>query len=163
MRVIYLDETGHSYQEPVAAVAGFILNPDEQWKLMADEIERLKESVPPEFREDFIFHATDLYSGGKYRAQWLDEDRWSLLESLVALPRKMKVPLVIGSAQKPANELRNKPHLDSLVIHALAYLRCLKQADVYMNEFAHPDEVAMIVAEERKEARDAFGMPIILQ
>jgi hypothetical protein len=25
-----------------------------------------------------------------------------------------------------------------------------------MNEFAHPDEVAMIVAEERKEARDAI-------
>ena len=55
MRVIYLDETGHSYQEPVAAVAGFILNPDKQWKLMADEIERLKESVPPEFRENSSF------------------------------------------------------------------------------------------------------------
>ena len=132
MRVIYLDETGHSFKEPVAAVAGVILDPDKQWRLMADEIERLRDSVPPEFREGFFFHAADLYYGGKYRERWLDEDRWSLLEKLVALPRKMKVPLVIGSAQKPAKELRNDPQLDTVVIHALAYLRCLKPADVYI-------------------------------
>jgi Protein of unknown function (DUF3800) len=156
MRVIYLDETGHSYKEPVAAVAGVILDPDKQWRLMADEIERLKECVPAEFREGFVFRAADLFYGGEYRKQWPDEDRWSLLEKLVSLPRKLKVPLVIGSAQKPPKELRQKPQLDSVVIHAMAYLRCLKPADVYMNDFAQPDEVAMIVAEDRKEAREAI-------
>jgi hypothetical protein len=30
MRVVYLDETGHSYKEPVAVVAGVILDPDRQ-------------------------------------------------------------------------------------------------------------------------------------
>jgi hypothetical protein len=51
VRVIYLDETGHSYKEPVAAVAGVILDPDRQWRLMADEIEKLKETVPAQFRD----------------------------------------------------------------------------------------------------------------
>jgi Protein of unknown function (DUF3800) len=156
VRVIYIDETGHSYKEPVAAVAGIILDPDKQWRLMADEIEALKQFVPEAFREGFVFHATDLFYGGKYRRGWPDEDRWSLLENLVALPRKLKVPLVLGCAEKPAEELRNKPQLDSVVIHVLAYLRCLKSADTYMKDFASPDEVAMIVAEERKEAREAI-------
>jgi hypothetical protein len=46
--------------------------------------------------------------------------------------------------------------LDSRVIHAMAYLRCLKPADTYMNEFAAPEEIAIVMAEERKEARDAI-------
>jgi Protein of unknown function (DUF3800) len=156
VRVIYLDETGHSYKEPVAAVAGVILDPDRQWRLMADEIEKLKETVPAQFRDGFLFHAAVLYHGGENRNKWPEEDRWSLLEKLVALPRKMKIPLVIGFAQKPAKELRNEPQLDSVVIHALAYLRCLKSADTYMNKFTHPGEVAMVVAEERKEAQKAI-------
>jgi Protein of unknown function (DUF3800) len=156
MRVIYLDETGHSFKEPVAVVAGIILDPDKQSRLIADEIEALKSRVPTEFRDGFFFHATDLYYGGPLRKVWSNESRWSLLEALVAIPRKLKVPLVIGVAHKPAMDIRQKPMLDSVVIHALAYLRCLKPADTYMSEFAAPEEVCMVVAEERKEAHDAI-------
>jgi hypothetical protein len=75
VRIIYLDETGHSFKEPVAVVAGIILDPDKQWRLMADEIEGLKRRVPDQFRDGFVFHATDLYSGGRWRQSWPNESR----------------------------------------------------------------------------------------
>ncbi|MER9432360.1 hypothetical protein [Mesorhizobium sp. M0408] len=87
VRVVYVDETGHTTREPVAIVAGLILDPDRQWRVLADRIEALKADVPEKFREGFIFHATDLEHGGKYRHDWPDEDRWALLDRLIALPR----------------------------------------------------------------------------
>jgi hypothetical protein len=156
VRVVYLDETGHSLKEPVAAVAGIILNPDKEWKVLAAEIEILKGRVPAKFRDGFIFHAADLFYGGKYRQGWSDEDRWLLLESLLALPRKLKIPLVVGSSQKLPKEDRAEPHLDSILIHAMAYMLCLKAADIFMINCAPSDEVAMVIAEERQEARKAL-------
>jgi len=156
VRAIYLDETGHSFKEPIAAVAGVILDPDKQWRSLADEIEKLKDKIPAEFREGFIFHAADLFYGGKYRDRWPDDDRWSLLEELLAVPRKLSIPLVAGCSKKPPKADREEPHTDSLIIHSMAYMLCLKAADEFMVRAAPPDEVAMVIAEERNEAREAL-------
>jgi hypothetical protein len=156
VRVVYLDETGHSFKEPAAAVAGIILDPDKEWRALAAEIEILKDRVPADFRDAFVFHANDLFYGGKYRQHWSDEDRWSLLESLLGLPRKLKIPLVVGSSQKPAREDRAEPHADSIYTHAMAYMLCLKAADIFMINVTPANEVAMVIAEERKEASKAI-------
>ncbi|MCQ4188880.1 hypothetical protein [Methylocystis suflitae] len=96
VRVVYLDESGHSSNEDAAIVSGVILDPDKQWLLLTNEIEALKHKVPEQFRDNFVFHATDLESGGKYRRDWSDEERWTLLNELLALPRKLNIPLVAG-------------------------------------------------------------------
>lgn len=75
MRVVYLDETGHSFKEPHAAVAGVLLDPDQQWAALAQSIDHLKKDVPEQFRNGFFFHASDLFGGGKWRSTWPDEDR----------------------------------------------------------------------------------------
>ena len=107
VRVIYVDETGHDARQRRCVVAGVIIDPDRQWRTLSVSIEALKENVPPEFRPGFIFHATDLFNGGKYRGCWEAQERWSLLESLVALPRKLSIPLVFGFVTKPKQ--RDKP------------------------------------------------------
>jgi hypothetical protein len=48
-----LIDGGYSFKEPVAAVAGIILNPDKEWRALATEIEILKEQVPAEFAFPF--------------------------------------------------------------------------------------------------------------
>jgi hypothetical protein len=154
MRVVYLDETGHSFKEPHAAVAGVLLDPDQQWAALAQSIDHLKKDVPEQFRNGFFFHASDLFGGGKWRNTWPDEDRWHLLEKLVALPRLLHVPIVLGFTAKP--EERDEPGREGRYIHAMAYIFCLKAADRFMREQTPPNEIAMVVAEERAEARNAI-------
>ncbi|MBS7702507.1 DUF3800 domain-containing protein [Chelatococcus asaccharovorans] len=155
MRVIFVDETGHSRNEPVAIVAGLILDPDLQWRNLADRIEALKVEVPEKFRERFIFHATDLEHGGRFRREWPDEDRWALLDRLIALPRELNIPLVMGFFAKPAERDANLAR-ESKVVHALAYGECIQAADWFMKNRAGENEVAMLVAEQREEARRAI-------
>jgi hypothetical protein len=154
VRVIYVDETGHSFKEPVAAVGGVLLDPDRQWLDLSNAIAALKTEVPEKFRPDFVFHAAKLFNKSQWGDDWGDEDRWALLERLLALPRQLEIPLVLGFSIKP--EERGKPDTESKVVHAMAYLLCLKAADFLMKSKAPANEVAMIVAEDRKEARAAI-------
>lgn len=154
VRIAYLDETGHSAKEPVAIVAGVILDPDKQWRLLAERLKELVATdVPEQFRKDFVFHANDLLNGGKYRQEWPDEARWATLDKLVALPRELKIPVCLGLARKPVPRDDNR-HRESIISHIIAYALCIASADFYMRNEAPPDEVAMVVAENRKEARE---------
>ena len=137
-----------------AAVAGVLLDPDRQWHGLAERIEALKGSVPIIHREGFFFHASKLFYGAEYRQSWSDPDRWSLLEKLVALPRELRIPLVLGFTKNDVPD--DDQHRKSKVVHAMAYGFCLKAADWFMENHAPPNEVAMVVAEDRKEAREAI-------
>lgn len=154
VRIVYVDETGHSAKEPVVIVAGLILDPDKQWRELADRIRALvSEEVPEEFRPGFIFHATDLMYGGRYRRAWADEARWATLEKLLSIPRELRIPVCLGLARKPIPR-DEKPHRESVLTHVIAYALCMKGADRFMVDVAAPNEVAMVVAEHRKEARE---------
>jgi hypothetical protein len=155
MRVVYLDKTGHSGKQPIAAAAGVVIDPDRHWVELADAIEALKNEVPAEIRPGFIFHATDLHYGGRQRDAWPDERRWSLLDKLVALPRQLGIPIAMGFTPKPdLPELKGADM--SILSHAVAYLCCLQAANDFMVRCSLPNEVAMIVAEERPEAHRAL-------
>lgn len=112
LRILYVDESGHSAKEPVALVAGLILNPDRQWRVLAERLDALRELVPEEFRDGFVFHANILFNGGKYRERWNREDSRSLLKKILAIPREMKIPIVLGYIRK--SKERSDPGKDSL-------------------------------------------------
>lgn len=153
VRVIYLDETGHDARNQFCAVAGMLVDPDNQWAPLAEEVANLREEVPEEFRPGFLFHASELFHrGGKYRERWPVEDRRDLLKRLVALPRKLSIPMVLGFAQKPTARDEDR-HRESLVSHSMAYMFCLKAADAFMIRYGGEAEGVMIVAEERPEAQ----------
>ena len=152
LRVAYVDETGHSDKEPFCAVAGIIVNPDKQWNIIADAIQDLKERVPDGFKEDFVFHAAELWHGGRYRSTWPKEMRHNLLGDLLALPRKLKIPLIVGFCiNHPSSHQTKNP---SVVRHVVAHSLCIIALDEYMKTKCDPDEIAMLVAEERTEARE---------
>ena len=155
MRVIYVDESGHSNNEKIAMVAGVILDPDRKWRLLDGAIQALKAEVPEQYRDNFVFHATDLEGGGRYRAEWPDEERWALLNKLLELPRQHQVPIVFGFFEKPDVVQTIRGHARSLVVHALSFAMCLKAVDSYMENEAS-GELAMLVAEQREEARRAI-------
>jgi hypothetical protein len=66
VRLIYTDEAGTSAKEPVCVVASVIVHGDQQWRPLENEVQRIvKERVPSNLKEKFIFHATEVFSGGK--------------------------------------------------------------------------------------------------
>jgi hypothetical protein len=152
VRVIYVDETGHAPKQPICAVAGIMLDPDKQWRALADRIDELKADVPKEIRAGFFFHATDLHYGGKNRNTWADDDRWALLDKLLALPRELRIPLAVGWCHRTKSPAPMVAKRMPVYSHALSYVLCLKAADDLIDNHAPQNEVAMVVAEERPEA-----------
>jgi hypothetical protein len=75
LRLIYLDEAGISEAEPVAVVAGIVVEADRD-----------------------CFHATELFSGGRTftRQKWNRELRWTILERLLSIPKELQIPVVAG-------------------------------------------------------------------
>ena len=64
MRLVYLDESGISDNEPFTVVAGIIINADEQGKSVAEYLNSLLlEYVPVEHHVGFAFHAKDVFHG----------------------------------------------------------------------------------------------------
>ncbi len=79
MRFIYTDEAGTSIHEPVRVVASVIVNADTQLSFINSAINNLyEEYIPKELKENFWFHATEVYSGGKN----IDRDNWKFSSRL---------------------------------------------------------------------------------
>ena len=154
LRVLYLDETGHDKRSTFAAVGGLIIDHDRQWLKLSQDVEVLKDLVPAEFRDGFYFHATDLFHGGKYREKWPEEERWTLLEQLIATPRRHGIPAVLGYCKRPPDV--EWSHQRSITLHAFAYSHCIMGADWFMINRVGSGEAAMVVAEERPEAHSAI-------
>jgi hypothetical protein len=157
VRVVYIDESSHSAREPFAVVGGIILDPDKQWRVLAEALDELRQRrVPAEINtEDFFFHAAELYNGAKHRQTWDEEGRRQTLEELVMLPMKLRLPLVFGIQRRfEAPEITSNQA--SLSDHAVAFAYCLGGADWFMKTHTPPDQLAMIVAEQRKEARETL-------
>jgi Protein of unknown function (DUF3800) len=156
MRVAYVDETGHSAKEKIAVVGGVLIEPDRQDGPLAAAISALRQDIPENLREEVrYFHATDLFYGGKYKHVWPEKDRWALLEKLLAIPRTLKIPLVLGSFVKPKDREIHNQFSDSVIVHAIAFGQCLKAMDIFLRENC-PSESTMVIAEDRDGAQKAI-------
>ncbi len=130
MRLIYLDESGLSdvVREPYLVVAGVVVNADEQLVKLESRLKAVvEEHLPPEKREKFLFHATELFSGGGTfgRRNWPKEKRWSILDQLASIPAELKLPIVIGFVDRRHShapkewKLKRRLAMDHLAAYSL--------------------------------------------
>ena len=99
MRFVFLDEGGISSHEPVAVVAGVVVQADEQLIPLERALERLKRKhIPEEHWDDFVFHAKEIWSGtGKIfgdRDAWTLDRRLFILRDLIRVIKKLDLPVV---------------------------------------------------------------------
>src|SRR4051794_1533132 len=103
MRLIYLDEAGTSAHEPLAIVAGVIIQGDRQWLNVNDHMLGLIDRyIPLAARENFVFHAKDVFHGTGFfqRELWPREKRWEILGELAKIPAMFDLPIVWGQLDK---------------------------------------------------------------
>ncbi|HEY2395244.1 MAG TPA: DUF3800 domain-containing protein [Rudaea sp.] len=145
VRLIYLDEAGTSRNEPVAVVAAAIFHPDKQWRNVDQYLSFLRKRYG--LKEDFIFHATELFSGGKVldRKNWPAERRIPILKRVLSIPRKFDIPIMFGF-------YRQDGVTDADTRHHSAFALCLKRANDFIKD-KYDGEVATVVAENVSEMR----------
>lgn len=154
VRYVYLDEAGTAAHEPITVEAGVIVKPDAVWKgidaKIADIVSRL---VPDEFRAGFVFHAKELFNGGRYRPRWPLADRLEVIKAFAAIPSEFDLPICVGTMRRTAPE-KADDRLDQLRLkpqewdHCFAFLCCVAAADTYLRENTPEDEVAHLAVED---------------
>ena len=166
MRLIHLDETGVSNKpmdEPYTIVAGVISDPDVHWKAIDYRLKELAYSYTPLNQQaKFYFHASDIFHGNPNgffpRHKYDKKTRWKILDDLLQLPVEFNLDIFYGIEDR-RNAAQEHPDLNanelSIVTHALAFGECISLADGYLREFT-PDEVAILIMENRKEAHEAI-------
>ncbi len=160
VRMVYLDEAGISNpeHEPFIVVAGVIIHADCQWKAIEAHIRSLvADFIPQSDQDGFVFHATELFSGGKYfdRDVWPRCIRWQILDELVAIPRKFDLPISCGvqnrsvlAAQLTELSLAHQTALG----HLVAFSHFVVWVERWMKAKS-PAEVALLIAEDHPEVR----------
>jgi hypothetical protein len=136
---LFMDEAGTSGEphEPISIVAGVVV-PKEKQAVVSSLINGLiAEIVPKHFRENFVFHATDLMSRKELREGWPLlglKGRLSLLKSMMYMPCAMQLPVIwtAGKNQAPvdAELLRSVPQAD--FIHIMTFIHCIGTYDQYL-------------------------------
>ncbi len=161
VRLTYLDEGGTSAREPAAVVAGVIVHGDSQLALVEERLQALAtEFIPLEDRRGFVFHATDIWSGGRYfkdRERWPLNKRIAILEALADIPVKFELPVTVGTMQKDQVREVLGPHERSdkvvdVVSHACAFCNATQRVERYFRD-NFPNEMTIIIAEDRQAVR----------
>ncbi|MBV8800075.1 MAG: DUF3800 domain-containing protein [Alphaproteobacteria bacterium] len=151
MRMLFLDEagTGNPRDEPLLVVAGIIVNADKQWKAVQRRLRDLRDRfMPPEAPEWYSFHATELFSGGKYftRERYSRSERWAILDAILSVPAEFNLPVVHAYLER---------HLapDQMErLYGRAFIECAASAEAHLRTLP-ADEVGMIILEDNHEVR----------
>jgi hypothetical protein len=160
VRYIYVDEAGTSAPEPVSVVVGIIVHPDTQWLAVESEINRLlDEYVPREIRRGFVFHATEVFSGGRYRDRWPRDRRSALLHEMLSIPKRFGLPVAYAMTRRnafaPSIYESVAPHKlkPASFDHFMAFVMCVGHADRHLRLYTHDSEVATLVLEDVSHMR----------
>lgn len=157
MRYIFVDEAGTSAHEPVTVVVGIIANADRHVMAAEQLVNEILGSVPSRHKQNFTFHATKVFGHKPYQADWLLNDRLHLLESMMAVPRRIGMALTASATWR--NAVDHSDSATSLKLsqsqfeHVMTFSNCLTVADRNIRRHAHPSEVATVVAEDIPEMR----------
>jgi hypothetical protein len=156
VRYVFIDEAGTSAEEPVTVVVGLIIDADKQLMLAEAAVSEVLGAVPKQFRtEDFEFHALEIWNSPKYREHWLMSDRLGLLRRMMALPRRLRIPITMCMARRDAEGDFPIPEgmTRAQVQHVMAFGNVITHSDKYIRDHAEPNEVATVVAEDVPEMR----------
>lgn len=159
MYFIYVDEAGTSAKEPVTVVVGILIHADRHWKAAADLLSGLcDEFVPPDIREGFVFHAKQVWGGREYREIWPKQSRIDFIASVASIPRALHTAIAIGRVRRDADLVIPVTGLSAAEFqHVYAFWRCAARANKYVRDWALPNEVATMVAEDVRDMRDLLG------
>lgn len=160
---VYIDESGVSTNDKILVFAGVVIDPNRQYLAVSADINRLiEEFVPPEHRNNFAFHAKDLFHGtGRTpfdRRTYPRERARQVLRGLVSIPAKFCLPVVFGFLDKsvpdPVREkvyskLKPRERISSDAGTAFAF--CAVAAESFMKKDAPPHELATMHAEQNSD------------
>jgi hypothetical protein len=150
VRFLYMDEAGTSAKEPITIVVGLIVDADAQLMDAEAAIREVNDGVPNVYRDGFVFHADAIWSDKKYRAEWSMPDRLALLKRMMALPRRLRIPIAFGFVRRsrplPANAVGKISAAQ--LHHAQAFAYCVARADKFIREHAGVKEIGSIVSED---------------
>lgn len=166
MRFAFLDEGGIAQQEPYVVVAGVLVHADDEVIPLESELEALvRKHIPETDQEGFVFHAADIWGGGKYfknRDEWPWEKRAAILDDLVLIPEKLQIPVIYSYLAKEAQRPEIEPEMIAkgnarpfdyeIAYHSIAFANCFLRVEQMMRKI-WPDEIAQVVAEDNADAR----------
>lgn len=155
MRLIYIDEAGTAAHEPVTVVAGIIVDADGQWRHLEEYLKRIRDHyLPEEDRKDFVFHATDIFSGTKYfsREKWALSTRLNILEDILLARARIGFSVSVGYSFRVDGKYPNEDGYRR-VRHMSAYSFCLMGCEDHIRKFGDREEIAIVIAEDLPEMR----------
>lgn len=157
VRYLFMDEAGTSAVEPVTVVVALIADADNHVMSAEALALELLGCVPPQHKDGFVFHATQVFGDQKYREGWSMTDRLYLLKGMMSLPRRIGMAISLSAVWRnsiPESDQNPRLRISSEQMdHLLAFSYCLTVADRNIRRFAGPREVASIVAEDVPDMR----------
>lgn len=144
VRLIYVDEAGTGPAEPVRVVASVIVHGDKEARILTSELERInRERVPESLQQDYIFHAKEVFNGGKRvdRSIWGFDDRLDYLKEIVSLPFVHDIPIAVGLCFKgvfddiPDDDLKTNGVSRATFEHGIAFSNCVEKSDSFLRKY----------------------------
>jgi len=165
VRLVYSDEAGISNpkQEPFLVVASIIVHADQKLNAIERHLDSLvARHIPEQNRSNFIFHAKELFLGGKVIKRndplWPDEKRFSIAGDLAAIPKKFDLPIAFGWLERanfPATfryPENMSAHDRAIAEHTSAFMSSAMVVEHWMRQHAS-NEVCIMIAEDNDRSR----------
>jgi len=147
MYIVYLDEAGTSDHETHLVVAGIIVKEDYLLECEEQLETVLKKHIPEEDREDFEFHAHELFGGRGYfknRREWPPEKRQRIIIDVLDSLMIFNLPIIYGAIDKPKHR---KKYFYPINAHDLAFMLFAERVDRWIASKA-PFERCILIADE---------------
>jgi hypothetical protein len=164
LRLVYIDEAGISKveQEPFLVVAGIVVHADNNLNGIENHLERiLVRHIPERLRDGFVFHATEVFNGGKTLRrekpnfvgprEWPIERRLAIAREIVELIPKYKLPVAIGfterasfprSMELPEGMPENEK---TIAAHVATFMNCAMVAEQWMRKETNNENCLLVV------------------
>src|SRR5208283_1955576 len=152
VKVIYIDEAGSAFEEPVFTWASVIVKDRQILKIERLAKEIIETLVPKELRLDFEFHAYDIFGGNNMWARWRNRDgkalRFEILTKFIGLIRRYRLPIIECSWHK------NQERIHSVITlrQGVAFSVCIDLVERWFIHNAKSD-VGMLIADDQGNPR----------
>jgi hypothetical protein len=162
-----MDEAGISAQEPALVVASIIIHGDAQYNAVKHDLRKIVEKyISEKDRDGFVFHAMELFSGGKYftREAWPREKRWEILKEILSLAPHHKIPVCLcflsrDDFNKKSAEIGSQDELPERA-HTVAFMSCVLTIDHWMRQYTEDENTILVVEdtnEKKSRMKKVFG------
>ncbi|KQY83660.1 hypothetical protein ASD35_24355 [Pelomonas sp. Root1444] len=161
-----MDEAGTSEKEPVTVVVGLVVEADAHLMAIEAAVSEILGGVPSQYRtqKNFVFHAKEIWGDSRMREGWTQAHRLAILKSMMHLPRRFGIPIVLSMYRRSAQfeGIESTGMSVAQFQHFMAFGNCIASADRYIRDYARPSEVGTVVAEDVPEMRRFLARAVSL-